>query len=62
MQDEGLFNVLTESVFEKAANVTPVLMLASLETVLSCLQLAHTLEAECVFEKFEKEGCLDALE
>lgn len=58
----GLFFDLAVFVFERAEYLNPKTVIAACETIFYSLQMAHGLDLEAVFEAFEKQGCLDAIE
>ena len=57
-----LLNVLTQNVFEQAAIINKEVLSTAIEIVLFVLRTAAMLRSEPVFEMFEKQGCLDAIE
>ena len=57
-----LLNVLLQGFFEQQSYIGSEALLLAIEIVFKIIRLADKLNVEAVFEVFEKQGCLEAIE
>ena len=57
-----LLNVILQGFFEQKSYIGSESLLLAIELVFKIIRLAEKLNVEAVFEVFEKQGCLEAIE